>query len=143
MQHGRASRPRTGSFDRRLDARPDAITETRRDFEAWLRTTVAEDDDVHDMAVVLSELASNAAAGAAAGSHAEIHARIEGDQICLEVRNRIAGAVADVDRWDLDDPLRGGGRGLLIVRAYTDSLEIVSVGRTVVVRCARRVALRT
>lgn len=130
------------SFDCRLDARPDAITHARRDFEAWLRGALAEDDDVHDMTVVLSELASNAAAGAADGSQAEIHARIEGEMICIEVRNRIAGGTPDVSRWDLDDPLRGGGRGLLIVRAYTDSLEIESVGSTVMVRCARRVELR-
>lgn len=94
------------------------------------------------MAVVLSELASNAAAGAAAGSQAEIHASIEDGMVCLEVRNRVAGGVPDVARWDLDDPLRGGGRGLLIVRAYTDSMEIDSAGGVVVVRCARRVELR-
>ena len=57
--------------------------------------------------------------------------------------DRVARDGADVARWDLDDPLRGGGRGLLIVRAYTDTMEIDSVGGTVVVRCARRVELRT
>jgi anti-sigma regulatory factor (Ser/Thr protein kinase) len=141
LEHGKASRQEQRPFERRLDARPGAIVDTRRDFEAWLRGTLAEDDDVHDMAVVLSELASNAAAGAATGSQAEIFATIEGDHVCLEVRNRVADGAPEVTRWDLDDPLRGGGRGLLIVRAYTDSMEIDSVDGTVVVRCARRVAL--
>jgi len=138
----RGATPGQRPFERRLDATPDAIVDTRRAFEDWLRAELAEEDDVHDLTVVLSELASNAVAGAVRGTHPVVHAAIERDQVCLEVRNEVRSGGADVGRWDLDDPLRGGGRGLLIVRAYTDSMEIDSVGSTVVVRCARRVALR-
>lgn len=31
--------------------------------------------------------------------------------------------VSPADRWDLDDPLRTGGRGLLIVSALVDHVE--------------------
>jgi len=130
------------AFERHLDASADSIVDARRAFEDWLRAALAEEDDVHDLTVVLSELASNAVAGAVEGSKPLVHASIEGSEVCLEVRNQVRGGAADVGRWDLDDPLRGGGRGLLIVRAYTDSMEIDSVEGAVVVRCARRVALR-
>jgi len=142
VQHGKASRSGYRAFDRHLDASPDAIVDARRAFEAWLRGALADEDDVHDLAVVLSELASNAVDGAAVGSRPIVHARIDGGEVCLEVRNDVREGSTDIGRWDLDDPLRGGGRGLLIVRAYTDSMEIDSIDGAVLVRCVRRVALR-
>jgi len=42
----------------------------------------------------------------------------------LEVCNPQATWVDADRRWDLDDPLRAGGRGLLIVRSLVDDLDI-------------------
>lgn len=133
-----STRSSHGSFAWPLPADAGAIPAARHAFESWLRQNGASADDVHDMAVVLSELASNAALGAAPGTTANIQASIEGGSVRLEVTNQVGEVEADAGRWDLDDPLRGGGRGLLIVRAYTDSLEVDSVGGAVIVRCARR-----
>lgn len=138
MHHADASRSSRGEFAWRLDAAAGSISEARHAFESWLRELVPVDDDVHDMTVVLSELASNAASGAAEGTAPEIRAHVAGDDLHLEVLNRVHDDASGVARWDLDDPLRGGGRGLLIVRAYTDSLEIDTVDGAVRVRCVRR-----
>ena len=89
--------------------------------------------------MVISELASNAIDGGDPGApDAEVHADLDGDVISVVVSNRLPDGVTDIRRWDLDDPLRGGGRGLMIVRAYTDSLSVDSTGGTVSVRCTRR-----
>lgn len=118
-----------------LAARDTSVSEARFAFATWLRD-FADDEAVHDMAVVLSELATNATASAAEGTAGEIRAHVHGDELHLQVSNAVGDA--DVRRWDLDDPLRGGGRGLVIVRAYTDSMEIETVDGSVTVRCVRR-----
>jgi anti-sigma regulatory factor (Ser/Thr protein kinase) len=133
-----STRSSRGRFAWPLPADASAIPAARHAFEAWLRENGASADDVHDMAVVLSELASNAALGAAPGTTAHIQAGVVGDSVELEVRNQVDSVDTDALRWDLDDPLRGGGRGLLIVRAYTDTLEVDSAGGAVIVRCRRR-----
>ena len=88
--------------------------------------------------LVLSELGSNAANGAAPGTEARIESWLDAGVLHLAVANRVEEATTDIQRWDLDDQLRGGGRGLLIVRAYTDSMEIDTAGGEVSVRCTRR-----
>lgn len=141
MKEARAARTRSSDFTWSLSVGADAVPTARHAFETWLRQHARSDDDVHDMAVVLSELASNAAIGAAPGTAGSIHARVEAGELQLEVANDVEADDTDVLRWDLDDPLRGGGRGLLIVRAYTDTMEVDSDGRAVTVRCTRRLDL--
>lgn len=142
MNRASATRTDAGRFTWRLDADLDAVPIARRAFETWLRDADVVDDDVHDLAVVLSELAANAANGAATGTQARIEAHIERRtdhrNLHLDVANHVDPATAEVRRWDLDDELRGGGRGLLIVRAYTDSMDIDTDGSQVFVRCTRR-----
>jgi anti-sigma regulatory factor (Ser/Thr protein kinase) len=132
------SRSSRGGFLWQLAPDTGAIPAARHAFESWLRQHGAVEDDVHDMAVVLSELASNAAIGAPSGTTALIQAIVDDGDLRLEVSNEVEDADADVLRWDLEDPLRGGGRGLLIVRAYTDSMEVESERGSIIVRCARR-----
>ena len=91
------------------------------------------------MAVVLSELASNAVEGGDPEQpDAHVQAEVVDEVLEIVVSNRTPPAVKGVRRWDLDDTLRGGGRGLVIVRAYTDSLAVDSTGDLVSVRCTRR-----
>lgn len=144
MHSERATRSAPGVFAWRLGSGPDSIAGARHAFRAWLEASSASADDIADLAVVLSELAANALAGSAGGptgGSADIHAGLEGDELWLEVVNELPNEAPDVLRWDLDDPLRGGGRGLMIVRAYTDSMEVGSVDGTVSVRCTRHLEL--
>ena len=138
MDHARATRTSRRRFTWRLVADLDEVPVARRAFEGWLREARVSDDDVHDLTVVLSELGSNAANGAAPGTAARIESWLDGGVLHLAVANRVEEATTDIQRWDLDDQLRGGGRGLLIVRAYTDSMEIDTAGGEVSVRCTRR-----
>lgn len=138
MKEASAGRTTSSDFRWSLAVGTDAVPAARHAFESWLRQHARSDDDVHDMAVVLSELASNAAIGAAAGTTGSIRARVEAGELHLEVMNDVETDDTDILRWDLGDPLRGGGRGLLIVRAYTDTMEVESAGRAVTVRCTRR-----
>lgn len=143
MHPERAARATRARFAWHLEAEADAIPDARHAFQDWLRESEVSSEDIADMAVVLSELASNALAGAeGTGKGIDIVAAIDGDELQLEVTNQVGGAVDHVLRWDLDDPLRGGGRGLMIVRAYTDTLEIDSSGSTVTVRCSRHLEVR-
>lgn len=128
-----------GEFTWHLATDPQPVAEARRAFETWLAGAEVPDDDIADLAVVLSELASNAVAGADGTGGADIHAALHDDDLVLEVVNGLPDDAHDVRRWDLDDPLRGGGRGLMIVRAYTDTMSIDSTGGAVRVRCTRRV----
>lgn len=135
MRPERATTRSLGEFAWHLGPGTGSVTAARHAFDAWLRGTSASEDERADLAIVISELASNAIEGASDGT-GEIRASVHDGHVELEVTNRVDGDQEDALRWDLDDPLRGGGRGLLIVRAYTDSMEVHSTPDTVVVRCA-------
>lgn len=134
------SRARHGhdEFARYLDVSPEAVPDARHAFQTWLGGQTSDAELVADMAVVVSELASNAVVGSEGTGHPiEIRAAVDRGELELQVVNVLRPGLDQVVRWDLDDPLRGGGRGLMIVRAYTDTLEIESSGSVVTVRCTR------
>jgi anti-sigma regulatory factor (Ser/Thr protein kinase) len=132
---------RTHAFSSSYPASDRSIAHARQEVTDWLRSHVADDGDVVDeLAVVVSELVTNAIR-ATDGSRdtVTVAVRIEGGAILLEVCNPSATWV-DVDRrWDLDDPLRLGGRGLLIVRSLVDdvTVEVDPDAVTTSVRCRR------
>lgn len=136
--HGTAEIDR---FDTHVDATAGAVADARTAFERWLRGTEASEDTVHELTVVFSELVANAV-DASPGVHQEIEAVAwtEGGNIVLRVANPVTSSAVPVMEPDLSDPLRTGGRGLLIVRAYTDSVEVESDDGTIAICCARRIA---
>lgn len=141
VHHDSATSRRQRAFAWSLAAGPGSVSAARRAFVTWLAELSSDDDLLQDMAVVVSELASNAIDGGEPDHlEAEVRADVEADVINLVVSNRLPDDVTDIRHWDLDDPLRGGGRGLMIVRAYTDSLVVDSIDGRVTVRCSRRLA---
>lgn len=139
MQSDSASSRTQEDFAWRLDADPGSVSAVRQAFVSWLTGVSLDDELLEDLSVVISELASNAMDGGEPGDpEGEVHAAVDGDVINLVVSNRLPEGVTDIRHWDLDDPLRGGGRGLMIVRAYTDTLDVESSGGAVSVRCTRR-----
>lgn len=139
MQADSGTNRTQGGFAWNLGTDPGSISAARQAFMSWLGQVSTDHDLLQDMSVVVSELASNALDGGDPGApEAEVRADLEGDVINLVVSNRVPDDLTDIRHWDLDDPLRGGGRGLMIVRAYTDSLSVDSTGGTVSVRCTRR-----
>ena len=110
-----------------LTCAPDvtAISEVRHGFTAWLRRWVADAEAIDELAVVLSELLTNAVSAAAdRGGTVHVLACADDGDVVVAVRNPQVRWVEVDDRWDLADPLRAGGRGLLIVRTLVDLLEV-------------------
>lgn len=142
MHSDSVARRTHGDFAWRLGTGPGSIGSARQAFDTWLRQVATDAELLEDMSVVVSELASNALDGGhPTKPDAEIRAEVDADLLHLVVSNRLPDGMVDIRHWDLDDPLRGGGRGLMIVRAYTDSLSVDSTGGTVSVRCTRRLDL--
>ncbi len=132
--------PRT--FDVSFPARIDILPAQRHDFAGWLRHLGVDEEAAEDSTVVFSELTTNAVHGSPdAASHVNVRAECEDDELLLDVRNPTAPDGYRARRWDLDDPLREGGRGLLIVRALVDELDVSHDGGDLAVRCRWRVRL--
>ncbi len=111
MQPDGATTHAQGGFARHLGTGAGSIGAARGAFTTWLQQTAADPELLEDMAIVLSELASNAVEGAdpeRPGS--EIRAEIADGVLEIVVSNRTPPRDAEVRRWDLDDTLRGGGR---------------------------------
>ena len=119
------------------------IAEARAAFSDWLRGT-RQDGELHDeMLVVLSELVANAIAASRAGSdEITVKAWIDDDGLTLEVTNPASAVFTTASCWDYDDPLRAGGRGLILVEALVDDLSIAPPDdrRPLSVRCRRELA---
>lgn len=116
---------RVDDFSITCEADNAVIADARKGFTAWLRRWVPNDEAIDDLTLVLSELMANAVR-AASGEGATVHVMAcqDGDEVVLAVRNPTVRWVGADTRWDLDDPLRPGGRGLLIVETLVDELEI-------------------
>ena len=127
------------AFVTSFPARPDALVRARRSFTAWLgRRTGSE--VVDELEIVFSELGANAV-DASPEETDEVLGRAwcDGSDLVLDLVNHTDPTGAEVPRWDLGDPLRPSGRGLVITEALVDSMEItLEPGQRVLVRCRRR-----
>jgi anti-sigma regulatory factor (Ser/Thr protein kinase) len=130
----------TGPFVATYLTRTDALPAARRELASWLRGADVPDDVGEELLVVLSELLSNAISASPDGDQeAAVSAEISDGSVTLVVTNPPESGFGAVDRYDYDDPLRPGGRGLLIVEALVDDLAVVppSPHRSLSVRCRR------
>ncbi len=102
----------------------------------WLAGVTASEERIEDLSVVISELGANAVRGTPPGADpATVTAWTEDQRVVLEVANRVEDlTVPDAD-WDFDDPLRTGGRGLLLVSAFVDDVSVEVEGDLLVIRC--------
>lgn len=122
-----------------VDAAMAAAASARAALVSWLEAKGADPVVVGEMAVVISELVSNAVRASVPGTRPTVTAWVADGEVFLEVSNTVSTDAVERTDWNLDDPLRGGGRGLLLVRAFVDDLEVepdMSI-EGVVVRCRR------
>lgn len=133
---GQPTQPFTVTFD----AHVLSVPQSRRDFVGWMRVADLPPDTVDDLEVVFSELAANAVAASPDPSDVvRARADVDAGVLVLEVSNRTAAGEQLPETPDLDDPLRSNGRGLLIARAFVDSVDVEVDGPDrVLVRCCRR-----
>ncbi len=137
-------RCQTDAFETSFPPSDEAVGPARRCFSAWLHRRT--DDDVADeLEIVFSELATNAVHGSPPDAE-EVTGRAwyEGEDLVVDIANRIdpTGSPGPAGSpWDLDDPLRSGGRGLVIAEAFVDSMEVtLEPGQRLVGRCRRRLS---
>lgn len=115
------------------------LSDVRAEFGEWLRGIEVGTDLVDDLLIVVSELAANAVRESAPDADLPtVTAWSEADTVWLEVTNEVDTATHDEIKaeWDLDDPLRTGGRGLLVVSALVDDVDVNVEGRRLSVRCS-------
>lgn len=140
MTASAASDTAGSTFQTSFPARPDALARARRAFADWLcRRTHGEVTD--ELEIVFSELAANAVdASPEADDEVTSRAWCEGPVLVLDLVNHTVPEAQAPPRWDLDDPLRTGGRGLVITEAFVDSMEVtLEPGQRLLVRCRRRI----
>jgi len=124
--------PLVGDFRLRLDADPDVIPAMRRVLGRWLREAGASEGEVDEVTLACSEASANAIEHAYAPGETGFELRGErsdDDEVQLAVR--------DWGTWR--DP-RGvnRGRGLALMEALMDRVEIDAGSRGTTVRLARR-----
>lgn len=112
-----------------------AIAEGRRQVAHWAADALPP-DVVLDLELVASELMANAIAASEPGNDVHVGVSSGGASLVLEVANVALPTPPDTVCWDYDDPLRTGGRGLLIVRSLTDEVDVEAREPWTVVRCA-------
>lgn len=142
-RHPQRSGQPTEPFSVHFDAHVRSVPESRRDFVAWMRAAAVDEETIDDLEVVFSELAANAVAASPEPTD-DVHASadIDAGMLVLEVSNRTDDPAVVLQTPDLDDPLRSNGRGLLIARAFVDSVEVEVTGSDrLLVRCCRRLGL--
>lgn len=116
-----------------------ALAAVRESFVEWLTGVTTSEERIEDLSVVISELGANAVRGTPDGAEpATVSAWLDDGLLVLEVANRVEEiTVPDVD-WDLEDPLRTGGRGLLLVSAFVDDVHVDVEGDVLLIRCTTR-----
>jgi anti-sigma regulatory factor (Ser/Thr protein kinase) len=119
------------------------IPEARASFSDWMLTWAGGLEDFHEeMLIVLSELLANAVtASGEEAAEVTVRAWVQDGGLSVEVTNPMPpGSFMSVDIWDYDDPLRPGGRGLIIVNELVDEIEFSDrTDGALVVRCRRDV----
>ncbi|CAM4114776.1 Phosphoserine phosphatase RsbU [Mycobacterium basiliense] len=101
-------------------ATPDQLAGIRRQLASWLRAANVEDDEAGDIVLVISEACTNCIEHAYRGNGVgTMLVDIEA------VDGTIHARVVDSGSWkEPTTAVGGGGRGLLLIRAICDSVEI-------------------
>lgn len=116
-----------------LPARPNVLGGLRATLGRWLRAAGADENELFDIAVSVSEAATNAIEHAYGAREASFTVRCERDGQDVTV------TVGDIGRWRTNRP-QGGGRGLKIMRALLDSVKIDSDKEGTVVTMTKRLS---
>lgn len=113
-------------------------------FRAWLdRIPIVDRATAEELLVVFAELTTNAIeATDDPAERVHVDASVEPPDVFLEVVNRLPRAPHPGATVDLEDPLRPRGRGLFIVEAFTDEVDVTQLDDLVYVRCRRLVGAR-
>jgi PAS domain S-box-containing protein len=104
-------------FGFEFTSEPEALSKMRSILRRWLRHAGASDREIAEIVTACGEAATNAIehAGAAGGAPFEVSGRLRGAEVEI--------AISDRGRWRA--PREGDqGRGLALMRALTDTVEV-------------------
>ncbi len=128
-----------GPFEHRLSRSMAAVSVSRGLLREWLIRVPVDTDAIHDLLLAATELCANAVEHAswnAAG--VVIRARTEGADLVLEVEDDGSGLSWPLLAQEPPDPEAEHGRGLWLVRTFTDEVAPVNVDGRTVIRCVKR-----
>ena len=125
--------PLEDTLEMTLPARPNILGGLRNALGRWLQAAGANENELFDITLSASEAATNAIEHAYGAREASFVVRCEHDG------QKVIVTVRDIGRWRTARP-QGGGRGLEIMRALVDSVEIDSDERGTVVTMTKRLS---
>jgi len=127
----------TDDFSYRIENRPDAIRSARTALATFLHDHDIAAREIDDLLLIASELCANAMEHAGTATDEFVLVR------CTTANDGIELSVEDTGAWSTSGP-RHGGRGLQIVRALADSVDITRTdpGTRITVRRAHQPAPR-
>ncbi|MGH9153584.1 MAG: ATP-binding SpoIIE family protein phosphatase, partial [Acidimicrobiales bacterium] len=139
MPPPRAGASALGPFEHRLSHSMAAVSVSRGLLREWLVRVPVDADAVHDLLLAATELCANAVE----------HATWQGDGVVLRARTEGADVVLDVEddggglNWPMfgpepPDPRAEHGRGLWLVRTFTDEVTPETSGDRTRIRCVKR-----
>ena len=125
------SPPLTNRFHLELPAEPDKLAPMRALLHRWLRHVEASDVDVAQITTATGEAAANAIEHGVAGARGAfmIDGSAEGGVVAI--------SVTDAGSWR-PERSEGRGRGLVLMRAMMDSVEVVPGPEGTAVKMQRR-----
>ena len=129
-----------GPFSHRFSPSSAAVPVARHLFADWMAAQGVAAADHADLLVVASELCSNAVRMSSGSVGAVVlRARAEGDALVIEVEDDGGGFTGPVPAPDDVPPLEAAdGRGLFLVQAMVDTVDVQTGPGGTVVRCVKR-----
>jgi anti-sigma regulatory factor (Ser/Thr protein kinase) len=115
-------------FEVELPTEPDALASMRALLRRWLRHVDGSEQEIAEVVIACGEAATNAIEHAGAGAPFEISGQVEGRRVEISVR--------DFGEWRT--PREGDrGRGLSLMRALMDTVDVVPTAEGTTVRMQR------
>lgn len=131
--------PALGPFVHRLSRSRAAVSVSRGLLREWLIRVPVDDEHAEDLLLVASELCANAVEHATwENGGVVLRARAEGADVVIEVEDDGAGLNWPHLNAEPPDPEAEQGRGLWLVRTFTDEVAPAAVGGRTVVRALKR-----
>jgi len=128
-----------GPFEYRFSPTPATVPLARHLLRDWLDRVPVDSVAEEDIVLVASELCTNAVRHATGRpSGVALRAWVEGTDLVIEVEDDGTGPLewpAELDR--LPEPAAEGGRGLFLVDAFSDRVDVEASPDLTVVRCVK------
>ena len=135
----RAHTTALGPFEHRLSRSMAAVSVSRGLLREWLVHVPVDPEAVHDLLLAATELCANAVQHATwERSGVVLRARTDGGDVMIEVEDDGEGLTWPLLALEPPDPEAESGRGLWLVRTFTDDVVLAVVGGRTVIRAVKR-----